>query len=392
MSLIAGILILLLACIGNAELWVILMNRRHSLPYDHFVLRRVRHIHDAGMILFPLFLVIFAGLSNNGLLRGGVFSDLPLALRGMIAITYCGLVPFCASVIRWQMSRAPSRVTETKSEILRPLQGATPEKQQRIIGNTSGLLWRLPGNQVYQLEVNRRRVASSTPVSKDSASQRVLKLAHFSDVHVIGCPGRGYLQFVTEQLCRLRPDAFVFTGDLIDKIQLLPWAVEAFARLADVAPGYFILGNHDWLVQADEIRAALSATGWTDVAEKSLTASVAGVEVLLAGTEVPWMGGHPDVPSRSTEQLRILLSHSPDQRDFGIANDFDAMLCGHNHGGQVRLPVIGPVYSPSKYGVRYSGGVYEHEDMLIHVSRGVGAMDALRLNCRPEITLLEFEC
>ena len=102
------------------------------------------------------------------------------------------------------------------------------------------------------------------------------------------------------------------------------------------------------------------------------------------------MGKNPDVPPRTDHALRLLLSHTPDQRDFAIDSDFDVMLCGHNHGGQVRLPVIGPVYSPSQYGVRYSGGTYEHEHLLIHVSRGTGSMDALQWNCRPEITLLEL--
>lgn len=392
MNLIVGMTILLLACIGNAELWVILMNRRHSLPYEHHVLRRVRHFHDAGMILFPLFLLAFAGLSNNGLLRGGSFSDLPIALRGAVAIACCGVVPFLASVIRWQMTGPAARVTETKSEVVNALQNATSEQQQFVVGDASGVLCRLPGNQIYQLEVNQKRVASVHSELGNSAPRPVLRLAHFSDMHVIGCPGRGYLDFVTDHLCRLKPDAFVFTGDLIDRIELLPWAVESFRRLIDIAPGYFILGNHDWLLEANEIRAAIAETGWVDIGEKSLTTNIAGMDVLLAGTEAPWIGGSPDVPPRSTERLRILLSHSPDQRDFGVVQDFDAMLCGHNHGGQVRLPIIGPVYSPSKYGVRYSGGSYQHNDMLIHVSRGTGAMDPFRWNCRPEITLLEFEC
>jgi uncharacterized protein len=393
MNIIAGIVILLLACIGNAELWVILMNRRHALRYGHQVLHRVRRFHDAGMVFFPLFLLTFAGLSNHGLLRGGTFSDLQPAMQGIVLIACCGLVPLCASTIRWHMSHQPPRLRQSTSKILYPLEEATSEEQrQRVIGDTSGLLWRLPGNQVYQLDVNRKRLTARPAEASQSVDGRVLKLAHFSDVHVIGCPGQGYHEFVTEQLCALCPDAFVFTGDLLDRMELLPWAIESFERMAAIAPGYFILGNHDWIMEADEIRAALISTGWIDLGEKSVMTTLNGIEVLLAGTEAPWIGDNPRVPERITESLRILLSHSPDQRDFGVAQGFDAMLCGHNHGGQVRLPIIGPVYSPSKYGVRYSGGVYEHGEMLIHVSRGVGAMDALRWNCRPEITLLEFEC
>ena len=74
-----------------------------------------------------------------------------------------------------------------------------------------------------------------------------------------------------------------------------------------------------------------------------------------------------------------------------ILDKIDLILCGHTHGGQVVLPIIGPVYTPSVYGVQYAGGIFEHKGLLMHVSRGVGAKDLLRWNCCPEITLLELE-
>lgn len=391
MSVIAGMVVLLLSCIGNAELWVILMNRRHSLRYRHHVLRRVRHFHDAGLTLFPLFLFAYAGFAENGLLRGGTFSQQPRLLQAIIAITCCGLIPFTASVVRWQMGRSPKRFTGSTSETFDTLALQNSEEDRNaVIGDTSGLLWKFPWNQIYQLEVNRKQLDVFGNVQPESNSKPPLKLAHFSDVHIIGCPGRAFHDFVADKLCELQPDAFVFTGDLLDRQELLPWAVDAFERMAKVAPAYFILGNHDWHLDVDPLREALVGAGWTDVAESVLTVELGGRQVLLAGTEAPWMGQNPQAPPRSDESLRILLSHTPDQRDFAFDSDFDLMLSGHNHGGQVRLPVIGPVYSPSKYGVRYSGGVYEYDRLLIHVSRGVSSMDALRWNCRPEITLLEL--
>jgi predicted MPP superfamily phosphohydrolase len=64
------------------------------------------------------------------------------------------------------------------------------------------------------------------------------------------------------------------------------------------------------------------------------------------------------------------------------------MLSGHNHGGQVILPVIGPVYAPSRYGVRYAGGCFWEPPTLLYVSRGVAGERALRWNCLPELTKL----
>ena len=83
--------------------------------------------------------------------------------------------------------------------------------------------------------------------------------------------------------------------------------------------------------------------------------------VLLAGNEQPWFPwqAQADLPARSPEQLRILMSHSPDQISWARAREFDLMLAGHNHGGQVRIPVIGPIATPSWYGTRYACGLFD---------------------------------
>ncbi|MFY9254286.1 MAG: metallophosphoesterase [Fuerstiella sp.] len=394
MMLVAGIAVLLLSCIGNAEFWVILMNRRHALRYRHHRLRRARSLHDAGVFLFPPFLFYYAGLRDGGLLRGGTFDDLPASLQGIISVTFLGLVPFFYGVIRWWLRKPPTRQIAYHSTIHDVLADAkTSGNQAAVTGDRPGLLAKLPLNQIYQLEVTQKkiRLKNGQHEPKSVGDRRTIRLAHFSDVHLIGCPGRKFHEFVTDQLCRLKPDAFICTGDILDRIELLDWATQSFTKLAGVAPCFFILGNHDWHLDHDHIRQQLANTGWQDLGEQSTVTDIAGVSVMLAGTEYPWIGRNPNVPSRADEDVRLLLSHSPDQRNYAAGNDFDIMLCGHNHGGQVVLPVIGPVYSPSIYGVKYAGGLFEHGDMLIHVSRGVGGKDTLRWNCRPEVTLLELE-
>ena len=61
------------------------------------------------------------------------------------------------------------------------------------------------------------------------------------------------------------------------------------------------------------------------------------------------------------------------------------MLCGHNHGGQVRLPLIGPVYMPSRYGRRFDAGLFRIGNMALYVNKGLGGEHPLRLGARPEI-------
>lgn len=392
MSIAVGALILLLSCIGNAELWVVFVNRRHSLKYSHDTLRKIRSLHDFGLILFPPLIVMLAGFCPNGLLRGGSFGDLTWSVQWLLITTLLGLIPFAYSIIRWQLRRPPERLLESSSVTLDSLQFAENDAHRKsIIGKKTSRLAQLPFNQIYQLEVNRKRIRIESSSRPAHQTIKHLRLAHFSDVHLIGCPGKGFHDFVTDQLIELKPDAFIFTGDLVDQIDLLDWAMESFAKMKAVAPGYFILGNHDWHLDHAHIRNSIEDTGWINVAGMGRIVCIADIPILLAGTEAPWLGENPVVSQRSSEDLRLLLSHAPDQRDYAIANDFDMMLSGHNHGGQVILPLMGPVYSPSKFGVKYSGGVFQHRDMMIHVSRGVAAKDPLRWNCRPEITLLELQ-
>ena len=108
----------------------------------------------------------------------------------------------------------------------------------------------------------------------------------------------------------------------------------------------------------------------------------------VGGSEYPWMGQHPEFSSVSLTATRLLLSHTPDNLPWAREHDVDFMFSGHNHGGQVVLPVLGPVYAPSWRGVRYASGSFHEEPTLLHVCRGLGARHPLRLNCRPEIAII----
>ena len=100
------------------------------------------------------------------------------------------------------------------------------------------------------------------------------------------------------------------------------------------------------------------------------------------------MGAHPDLDGVLGNAFRLLLSHTPDNIGWARRQNIDLMLAGHNHGGQVRLPAIGPVYSPSRFGTRYASGVFWEPPTLMHVSRGLAGRHPLRLNCPPELTRL----
>lgn len=401
MNLLIGILILLICCIGNAEWWVVLINRRHALNFPHSVLLRIRKFHDFGMTVIPVVMVAFIGFRRNGLLVGGTWDTLAWPQQGLLMMTGLGFIPFSIGVIRFQLRKAPAGVVIESSVLKRPLEGDLPDDvRESMYGEASRFARNFPGNQLWQLEVNKKRFhiqsrqQATLKVFADhstASAPKSFSVAHFSDVHLVGQPGPAWQKFVIDELIALKPNAFVFTGDLLDRMEWLPFVEEQFFRISEVAPSYFILGNHDRHLDWHVIRDTMVKSGWIDLGEKHVTAELNGCEVLLAGTEAPWLGANPVVPAPGDEDFRILLSHAPDQRDYAVESQYDLMLSGHNHGGQITLPIIGPVYSPSQFGVRYAGGSFQYKQMLMHVSRGTGSKDPLRFRCAPEISLVTIQ-
>lgn len=415
MSTLTGLLLILLSSAGHVELWVLIVNRTHSFRIDYRILRTFRFLHDVAVLAYPAVLVFRYGTGPNGLLTGGRFSDQPVMLQWILLGTSLGVIPLIAGVLRWHLRQKKEFAAADSAErhSLRKLAAADP-----AIGDLIGTCWsvarHLPFNQFLTVEINRKTIRVSAEMSASMDTSRPLRIVHISDLHFIGTPGEGYYRWVFQQIASINPDAIMFTGDLIDDPKLLPMAVDCLKSVVPVAPCFFILGNHDWRFDHEEIRRAVIDAGWTNLAGVSQMVTLAGRQVMLGGTEYPWIGQHPPVELRSSgsaagdhsqkrqgqsndpsargepDAIRILLSHSPDQIRFAKKSGFHIMLSGHTHGGQVVLPVIGPVYSPSIYGVRYASGLFDSDWPRVHVSRGMAGKDCLRIGATPEITCLEI--
>ena len=86
----------------------------------------------------------------------------------------------------------------------------------------------------------------------------------------------------------------------------------------------------------------------------------------------------------------IVLSHNPDSKDILGDYPWDMMLCGHTHGGQLYLPILGTPFAPVK-DHRYVHGLKAWNDRLIHTTSGIGNLFGMRFNCRPEVSLLTLQ-
>ncbi len=201
--------------------------------------------------------------------------------------------------------------------------------------------------------------------------------------------GVDFFKAIVRQAAELRADMIVITGDIVDEVELFDWIPQTLAQLSAPLGVYFVLGNHDQFTgAASQLRQMLTTAGLIDLGSHCHHFEHSGVEIILAGNELPWFSPAPDLgdcPSRSPDnsQLRLLLSHSPDQLNWARRNDFDLMFAGHAHGGQIRIPLVGPIFCPSRHGVKYASGTFYAAPTLMHVSRGLSAELPLRLNCPP---------
>jgi predicted MPP superfamily phosphohydrolase len=119
---------------------------------------------------------------------------------------------------------------------------------------------------------------------------------------------------------------------------------------------------------------------------------VRGQPMVVIGNEAPWFGPPPDLSACPADIFRLCLSHSPDQIGWAKKHGIDLVLAGHVHGGQLRLPLVGSIVVPSRFGRRYDCGVFDEAPTVMHVSRGLSGEQPLRYNCRPEVTKLILRC
>jgi predicted MPP superfamily phosphohydrolase len=246
------------------------------------------------------------------------------------------------------------------------------------------LLARLPGNEVFRIDKIERTVC----LPRLPAAWEGLTIAHLSDLHFSGTPDRVFFQDVMDECRASEPDIVALTGDFVESDRYERWILPVLGRLRWKVGCYAVLGNHDLWHNPVRIRRRLERLGIHVLDNRWEQTEVRGIPLLVVGHEGPWFNPAPDLSLCPTGTFRLCLSHTPDNIRWARQHDVDLMLAGHNHGGQIRFPIVGSVLIPSRYGRRYDCGTFFEPPTVLHVSRGLGGEHPLRYNCRPEITKL----
>jgi predicted MPP superfamily phosphohydrolase len=226
------------------------------------------------------------------------------------------------------------------------------------------------------------------------ASMDGLKIGFITDTHVGPFISIHDLQRALDLVRAEKPDLLLLGGDYISESpRYLAGTAELLGLLAAETPlGCFaVMGNHDYSITGAYAVKALGEVGIpmlsNDVAEVKVGGDslwIAGIDETLLGSADP-VGTMSKVPKGGAA---LALWHEPTFAEKAAAAGAFAQLSGHTHGGQVRLPVLGPIGLPV-HGHRHVIGLSSANGMPVYTSRGVGVYrPPIRINCPPEVTIV----
>lgn len=245
------------------------------------------------------------------------------------------------------------------------------------------------------------------PVAGLAPENEGLKIAHLSDLHMP--KHRVSLKKLAQQVEEEHPDLIFLTGDIIEKSRTFEEEETRtlFKQLRKVAPVYAVAGNHDR--QSEHTKQLLELyreTGITYLHDEAFTVLLPGRQafVVMGVAEHRFQiqsqlsDGLKGIRVREdwAGQTKLLLAHHPEffeQYHKDPTKSPDVTFSGHAHGGQIRLPKVGGLYSPGEGKMpAHTEGVFalgSNRDKKLVISRGLGATKfPFRVNNRPELVIV----
>ncbi|MGK4007593.1 metallophosphoesterase [Sorangium sp. So ce1036] len=297
----------------------------------------------------------------------------------------------------------------------RPAPEIVDEGRRRLVAATT---WALP---VAAVAVSMGGVLAARkmpvvmrialPVRRELTNLHGVTIAQISDVHVGSYMDAERLDEIRDAMNAIRADIHVVTGDLLDNhVSQLELSARFLRGLRPVRGQLvFCMGNHEYIAARSASVGAI-VRGLEEAGAQVLVDEAR--EIRLGGDRL-WMGaidypsrarpGQParrptrDGLQRALGQMRddgaprVLLSHHPGTFVAARELPFDLMLSGHTHGGQISLGRIGEYpLTPMLPAGRYHNGLFEHRGRRLYVNAGAGGWLPVRINCPPEITLVEL--
>ncbi len=251
--------------------------------------------------------------------------------------------------------------------------------------------WWEPGRLVLN------EVTLELPNWPEGEETRVTLIA---DLHV-GSPrnGKDNLRRVVRRVNETSPDLVLIAGDLtIDNVVggnfVPPEEIAEELEAIRARHGVFAtIGNHDRWLSAERVTEALEGVGIRVLENQNARIDVRGHEIWIAGVADYWTG-HPSIDDAlagvGVGDPVLLFTHNPDLFPE-IPSSVSLTLAGHTHGGQVVVPFVGAINTPSRFGDRYAAGHVVEEGRHLFVTSGIGTSRiGVRFQVPPEVAALRI--
>ncbi|HTM68152.1 MAG TPA: metallophosphoesterase [Candidatus Binatia bacterium] len=260
-----------------------------------------------------------------------------------------------------------------------------------LLGAVGALVWLVVG---YGSFIEPRLLAVRHYDIRIGDGGRTMTVALVSDTHLGQYRHEEWLRELVGRIDALAPDVVLLAGDIVST----PSGIEELAPLKELKSrfgSYAVLGNWDYQAGAVDARKKIESYGVEVLTNESVAIPLKDGEVRLAGLD-DMRFGQPDIDAALSEAPpgvpRVLLVHSPDAAPLAETRGVDLVLAGHTHGGQVRLPLIGPVPTmPIKIGQQFDKGLFWFGPTRLFITPGAGESGArARLFDPPEISYLRI--
>lgn len=238
------------------------------------------------------------------------------------------------------------------------------------------------------------------------APGQAVRIVLIADLHdsIYGAKQSKLIKLIGDQ----NPDIIALAGDIADDEAPHTGTEDLLRGIKGIAPVYYVSGNHEyWSGDIKHIKETIRKYGVTVLENGYIETVINGAAITIAGVDDPETVKYERIGSdwhREFEQsfsalaekgpaFKVLLSHRAELVEVYKESNFDLVLSGHAHGGQIRIPLIlNGLYSPDQgWFPQYAGGMYNHGPVTQIVSRGVSFNPRLpRIFNPPELVVIDI--
>ncbi len=226
-----------------------------------------------------------------------------------------------------------------------------------------------------------------------------LRIVHITDLHADRFTTEPTMDRYIQKVNAENPDLVIFTGDLITAgLDYISKGADALQRVESAYGVYAVLGDHDYWYGQQEITQAFTNRGIKMLRNENIWIEHGSQSIKLTGVTKLYSSRASEeilkdlVNEEGGEAFRILFSHQATDRliSIGVENNYDQLLAGHTHGGQIRIPVFFQKLTASQLESPYVIGHWWFDDMLLNINSGLGyTLAPIRYNAPAEISVIE---